>query len=571
MTPKGFLPMVKVSGLDLAQAWSLKRTALKATAAREFGQAHYAWKAAIANNQADPNLLRGALRTFLEDKTKSGPDALRQSIWLLKLTATNVADLELVGDVLFSQSRFDLLIALLQPRTDELTPRLEAFYLKSLFNRGDIAAFGSRWKEASQKLPADAELPLYHSAYLLGWGPSSDRLAAQARLESASKDPVQQMLSCRLQLAVYAHSRDLDRYARALAQLKEIGAEKLIHRIGYWRLLLELGRRAEAIELSQSITNLPEVSLEAMKLTGLYVDLGLRDRALELLKRVAPSFADEAGFWIFYADQLTTAQAWEELRRAAVQIRGHETVRNQLQAYSYFLEGRAELGLHRHFVADTAFQKMAEWDIGDPGLGLSICADLLRLGYPAIARSSLEKLEQDLTHEPKYWMLLFNIGDQLKQVDLMLSAAQRAFALRPHDPVVMNNYAATLIIARQNPEEAVGITLRLLSQNPQSLVVLVNHSAALMLNQRHHEAEALLRRVNTAKLTRGQTAHYHLDLFELYFHSRDYDRAWAVGSLIDSEQLYPTQRQWLEAKWKELAELAGKQRATARLKLRSRR
>src|SRR5882762_4186695 len=66
VTPPGFLPVVKISGLDMTQAWSLKRSALKAQAAGEFERANYAWGAAVANNPGNPELFRGALRNVLQ-------------------------------------------------------------------------------------------------------------------------------------------------------------------------------------------------------------------------------------------------------------------------------------------------------------------------------------------------------------------------------------------------------------------------------------------------------------------------------------------------------------------------
>jgi len=52
VTPPGFLPVITISGLDMAQAWSLKRSALRATSARNFELAADAWNTAIANNPA---------------------------------------------------------------------------------------------------------------------------------------------------------------------------------------------------------------------------------------------------------------------------------------------------------------------------------------------------------------------------------------------------------------------------------------------------------------------------------------------------------------------------------------
>src|SRR5215470_17816654 len=65
-SPKGFLPVVKVSLLDRVQAWSLKRAGRKAAAAGRYEEASYAWQTAIANNRADTEASRELLRNFLD-------------------------------------------------------------------------------------------------------------------------------------------------------------------------------------------------------------------------------------------------------------------------------------------------------------------------------------------------------------------------------------------------------------------------------------------------------------------------------------------------------------------------
>ena len=60
-TPPGFLPVIKISGLDMAQAWSLRRSALRSMKTGQLDQAAFAWQAAVAHNPANPDLVRGAL------------------------------------------------------------------------------------------------------------------------------------------------------------------------------------------------------------------------------------------------------------------------------------------------------------------------------------------------------------------------------------------------------------------------------------------------------------------------------------------------------------------------------
>src|SRR5262245_27447373 len=62
ITPADFQPVVKISGLDLVQARSLRGTALQQAASGRFEEAVQSWRIAIANNPGDPELFRGALR-----------------------------------------------------------------------------------------------------------------------------------------------------------------------------------------------------------------------------------------------------------------------------------------------------------------------------------------------------------------------------------------------------------------------------------------------------------------------------------------------------------------------------
>src|SRR2546425_9303752 len=65
-SPPGFVPIIKVSGLDLLQPRSLKRTALKAMVGKRYEDALYSWQVSVANNPADAELVRGCLKTILE-------------------------------------------------------------------------------------------------------------------------------------------------------------------------------------------------------------------------------------------------------------------------------------------------------------------------------------------------------------------------------------------------------------------------------------------------------------------------------------------------------------------------
>jgi hypothetical protein len=63
-SPPGVFPIIKVNGIDLLKARSLKQTAVAATAAGKTEDAIQAWHAARDNNEADLEVNRGLLATL---------------------------------------------------------------------------------------------------------------------------------------------------------------------------------------------------------------------------------------------------------------------------------------------------------------------------------------------------------------------------------------------------------------------------------------------------------------------------------------------------------------------------
>src|SRR2546426_5575062 len=66
VSPRGFTPIIKVSVLELLQARSLKRSALRAMSGNRYEDALSSWRISVANNPAEPELLRGYLKTILK-------------------------------------------------------------------------------------------------------------------------------------------------------------------------------------------------------------------------------------------------------------------------------------------------------------------------------------------------------------------------------------------------------------------------------------------------------------------------------------------------------------------------
>ena len=552
----GFKPVIKVSGLDLVQAWSLKRSALKAAAAGKDDDAAYAWQAAIANNAADPDLFRGSLRHLLNTRRvsqKSIGTAVGQTLFLLRLTETNQVDLELAAQVYEKFQLYDWLADLLKPFEDKLTPQLSGTYLKALFNLEEMEKFARFWKKVDTQTRGNPELALYQAAYLAGWGPPETSGDARQKIESALTDPLLQTTARRLQMAVSGHVGDAAGYKRALEKLEERNEDTLLDRLGLWRVLASTGSKSEAKALALAYSDPPVSAMEALRLVSVFISLDMTDHALDFLARYTPEFGYAAQLWLIYADLLIDGKRWDDLRTLALRMRKDDSLQDTLAGYSYFLEGRAELAQDRHSLAGEAFAKASRLPFENANLGLLAAINLIRFGFPAEGRDILGNLEKKFESTPDYWNALFLAAHGAKEPELMLRAAQKAFELQPGNRIFINNYAAALLYNRERPEEAIKLTLQILSQNPQSVGARINHVLALLLSQRVDEAESLLKTVNPDTLSSLEKTSVHLGWFEIYLRRKNYANARQASQQIERAHLFSPQLKWLEKAEEEIA------------------
>jgi hypothetical protein len=568
VSPRGFRPVIKVSGLDVMQAWSLRRTARQAMAAGQLDLAMEAWRVAVANNPANTRLVR----EFLGDVLKSNeakpylPLAATHCSWLLRLTGTNQAEVELVARVYHKFRLEDLLLSLLRPMENRLSAPLEAIYLMALFNQNQVESFARRWERADASLAGNPELQLYHAAWQAGWGPLSTTAAGRQRLAAAQENPAQRVLAHRLQLAVNAHLREPERYEQALKKLVEWREDIPADHVNYWRLLAQVGQKNRAAQLAQDYRQPPASAAETIQLAEVSAQLGLREQALQVLQRYAPPFGYAEGIWVFYSQLLMEDQKWDAVADLALQIRQETQVRDTLAGYSYCLEGRAALAQQRRHRAETAFNKATEFPFENIPLGLWTASQLRQWGFPNHARDLLAKLPEAAELDPEYWATALAAAYETKQVDPMLQAAAKAYYLKPDDWMTMNNYAAALLVARQQPQEAIKLTMQLLTSLPASappkiaMAFKINHSLALLLNQRAAEAEAILKTIPENSLMPMEANAYYLAWFELSCHRQQWEQARQMSQRLDPNFLFPNQRLWLDKMRKQMPPTSSKER-----------
>jgi hypothetical protein len=554
-SPEGFNPLIKVSWLDMTQAWSLKRTARGAAAEGDRAKANYSWQAAIANNPADAQAIRGFINNLVQTDNpdqRSAMVSVAESLFLLRLANTNSADLELCTRLYEKLRSYDVLFYVFEPLADKLTGRPELAYTKALFHLGRKDEFEQRLKKISAENRADKELELYKLAHAAAWGTGPDSTEALQKLIASRKDPETKIMAHRLYMLVCAKRTDALGYADSLQALEQINQSSVFDHVTYWKVLNDAGRREEAIKLAESFTTSPQSAMETIRLAEVYYMFGLTVQAREILGRFAPTFGHSPEIWATYASLLEEDKDWERMRAAALQIRNLQGVRDVLGGFGYYLEGRAELGQQRIGTAESAFKKAAEATYEIAGIGLLVGRELSRLDFPGYARQILKPLENALKWKFEYWENCFQAGFKLKDAEWILKSAAETYRAKPKDPAMLNRYVATLILNRAKAEEAIKLSLELLNAYPASVAARINHSVALLLNNRTQEARKLLLEMDPHSLKADERASYQLAWFEIYLNSKQMAEAWKSADQIDRSKLFPNQVQWLEKKITEL-------------------
>lgn len=505
VTPEGFLPVVKVSLLDRVQARVLARAALKAEAAGRREIAATAWRNAWGNNRARPSLARGLIRNDTHRDHLSPEDlqvTLSVAEWLLRLTATNRADLSLVADFYEKNRFYELIHSLLLPQHESLDPALEPLWVESLFFAGQADEFVAAWERLSPEQRADPKVSLCHDAYLAAMRSGAEAREARDRVGAAAADgsPVR-LLANRVLLLVNHHRNDLRGFTNALDQLERSGAASGAEHAAYWLMLAANGRREEARTLARDYAYAPRTSLDILRLTAAYRRLGLEEEAADYLEKYAP-YTTSREVWLSYADLLVYLKDWERLRGAALDMQ--DLARGQeLQGPGCFYEAQADLATGRTQAAQRQLERSATAPYPASADALRVARLMLDLNQPEPAKKLLtrgdlkwDKVKWDNDQEYRkyleYLEALFRVAVQLRDDDLLVLATRQAYTAQPRNPDYANRYAAALLIARQQPAQALELTLGILSHFPDSASARINHALALLLNHRPTDAQALL-------------------------------------------------------------------------------
>lgn len=545
------LPVVRISGLDGLQARALRRNAAAAEAAGDFVAARKGWQAALANNPADVNALRGVLRSVMEtiDAKPAQAATIQQALWLLTLGETNRADLSLAVAVLGRLESDDLALSLGDSRAADLDDAAYTALTEASFRQNRTERFGALWQARAAMLDKDPEAALYRAAWLAAWGPSTTLLAARRALDAgaAQADPKLAITAHRLKLWAAGNTLNLEEFRQSLAWLEERHADRLRDQAQLCRLLMSGGKRAEGARLARGLSQPATTAAELIYLAETLSSLGLTDEAAKRLEDSLGTFRSAPAVWITLAKHDIKLARWAELRELATGIRENPDLSALLNGYSRFLTGVADASLRRRGPAAQAFRAAVSSPGWDPALAFDSAALMQTLGFPAEAAGLLRQVQGDFTGQAEFWFTLSSAAYADQNADLLLESATKAYELAKNTRGAVNNYVAALLICRKEPAKALEILLNLRAAAPGDDRLAINQALALLQNGRTDDAAALLKSMNPAALPAAAAASVHYAWAEYHLLGGRLTEARAAYAQVNPSFLFPRQKEWFEA------------------------
>lgn len=553
-TPPQIEHAVKMSGVDYLQAAALKRSALAEQERGDWAKALISWEMARANHPGDPELTRGVIGTRLRgtnvvDETR----VVFDGNWLLALTHTNSGDLALVAR-LYEHHRMDAeVVRLLSSGVGASSPELQGYYLRSLFNLGEVGTFSSRLEKLGPTELARAGLVLHGLAYRAGWGEATLAMAARTELEtSASRPGPDQELANRLLLAVGIRKEAPSQALVALDRLTQLGVDTLRDHLRYWRLLVALDNRRGAIERMEIYKAKPKDQRDTAAWVELWLACNQESQAEALLRWAMDNQTMDPPLRILHANLLIRKKRWEELSLLGHAIRQRGGSSLPLMSFGYYLEVRGSVGAGREFDAKRSVEAIAALDADTGDFAVVIGQGLSDAGYASVAVGVLKKSGVRWDRSAEYWSALCVAANRILDEKTLVVAAKRFYELEPQNPMAVNNYACALLIMRERAGEAVALTSGLVRERPGNLTLMLNYASALLLSGRANEAKEIVLGIRPDRLTRSEMAQYEFTRCELGIQLRDKRLAAEAHSRIDPATLFPEQARWLSLEMEKL-------------------
>ena len=546
--PATYKGSAKISGLDYLQANSLQRTANKEFRAGNLPNAMVAWRSAIANNPGDLDCYRGMLQALVEfpkSRREYLGFAVAEGSTLLEISGTNINDLELLSSYFRRFELYDWMVEMMKPKLESLTSKGARLYAEALFFTGRQDQFAQYWSSRELDLTSDPMSMLVHTAWQAFWGPPAGISEARQKLATARSDPRLGIFASKLQLRVSERIPDLKTFKAALSQLEEAHEDQVFDSIAYWRMLRDAGKTADAVRLAKDFATAPATPEEAMQLGGVFEQLGMDEYCAEFLAKYAPEFPQVVQLWVARAQMVIKLKRWDELREIAITLRNSPALSRFADGYSYYLEGLAESRIGKKDAAGLRFKKAIDGAFPSPLAAFHAAGEMQSIGFPEFAAALLKKNEAEFEERIDFWLQLTMSAFEGRDYDLLIRAAQRAYDIDPRNLVAINNYAASLLVSRSKPEEAVKLTMKLVASNPDRRDFKINHALALTLNHRYNDAEQVLLRMDQSSLNNVESSLIHYAWFQMYADRELINQAAKEASGIERQMLMGAQAKYV--------------------------
>jgi len=550
-TPTSFpFGEIRVSALDLVQAWSLSRAARRAEAAGQDEAALLSWRGALVNNMADAKLHRGVLG-FLQRLPQARPDrtlfAIRSASWVVALSRTNLTDLALIGEVMERYGRPRVALAWMAGIALDQDPALEKARAKCLLSAGRWEAFADRWRAHGAGWKEDPILSLYQDAWL---GTTDDRTAgleATGRLKEAlGVEGERGLTAARLLILVAAVKGQVDDLGRALETLEVRGSASAAQHGHYWKALEASGRGDEARRLALAYDQVPsDPEMAAMQWRAMR-DIGLPTEALALAEQNHDRYGNDLETWRTYFDLLLDSQRWSETIRAAANARLKAARQEPLHVEALFAEYRAASGEGRKTDEARLAQDLAGVRVAEPEAVIRISSTLRNRDRGVEALRLLQAHEPVFRDSAAYWAEVFSLGLLEKDLETLRRSAGELSRIEPRSIAWANNRAALLLITGEDPAEALRLTLAGLARHPGSSTLRINHVMALLAAGRAAEAERTLQSLVSSKLSKEVLANFELAMAETHLALGRKPEALETAGRVDRSQLLSPQLERLD-------------------------
>lgn len=560
VTPEGMVPAHRASLLDLVQSRVLQRRAQEQSAAGDFALAAHAWRAAVANNPASLEALRGWVSAAGRAEERALGEAgipLREAFWLLRLSGTNLADVELTLGLLERAEQSADVLRLGGAYEEVLSPAAAGWMAKAAFDQGNMRLFDGLWSRHAQAFAGNPELSLRREAWKAHWGPASGAAEGMARLAAAQAEGKWRHLALVLGRRVAAARADLAEQERLLLLEINDGTAGVREHAEHWLLVANRGRRNEAMRLAREA--LPALDIrnagQAAMVGQALLALGMLDEAVAFLRGGKVSRYRHLPLWLLHGEALYASQGWRELRELGIEIVRVFGNAPNVDVISEVWQAVAEAKLNRREAALAAAGRAKALPLQDAPLALRLAGWLDEAGLSDAALALLRGAEAALTDSIAYWSQRFLAAAWASEVDDMVESSRRALALGPKDPRAANNRAAALIFARRSLAEAVQLTFENVARFPANKTFAVNHAMALVENERLVEARQVLSGVAEGTAKDRLEANRQLAWVLLLAREGNKTEALERAGAMDRSQLAPLQAARLDELVRKLGRL----------------